>query len=754
MSSSVQENHTAQHSHASARASIVHPALLESFDEGDWFYPWQPWEWPQEDRDHRLVQTAIEEGWSEWIESNADLEAVKQGYVYDVSRDRHGQAVYWHCGSWVRWQDTPGGGRQLIKIPIEIAEDPDDPEIIYFGRGDIACRFVELFFCYTKESMASEPGANYRLIHWQRKALLTVFGWVRHDIDKRGKSVRIRRYRQALFEISKKNGKSDLGSIVTILLIYGDNTRKAYVYGVAGSKDQAGIVFREARDYVQQSPDLAAELFVNDSRTDRKISHFGSGSFYEVVAADAFRNDGYDAHGVIFDELHQQKNRQLYVVFRRSGQARLQPLEFVITTYGSTLKCIWGEVHLKAKAILQERRIKISQFVMIASAEEIPVVLMEPADQGDTLLHVRRLEQPIDAGEVIDFSSSGAGSNVQAVTTEPAKRFQRFLVVEPLAGDLPRYSEGMANENPLDPDRLDHAIRRANPSVDIVTPHERIKEEILDAEGPLGEAEAKRFNLNIIAGDGQLWLPGAAWMACGRKKVLMSSLLRQRCFGGLDLSQVNDLTAFWLAFPNWKYGQRFGRVKEPLVRLVGLVWVVSHEIERREEVEEVPYRALAEQRYLGRFGPVRICEGTTIDYEQVGQEIVEVCEYFKLNGIGYDPAFSRFVIDPYLEPAGLRCYPHRQGALSMAPAALRFENMVKKHQIQHGAHPLLDAAVEGCVLKSSDDVDNRYPSKKKSTSRIDPLVAAIMANGWACDPPEESSSAGAWSGEKGSGVFG
>jgi phage terminase large subunit-like protein len=1104
--------------HEAALKIIVHPALAEAFD-ADWYYPWPVEEWPREDCEHPAVQPAIAEGWSEWIECQADLEAVKQGYVYDLSRDRNGQPVYWFHGSWCRWEAVGGGKRQLIKIPLELAEREEDPEVVYFGRGDIACRFVEVFFHYTKESMASDPGELYRLIHWQRKLLLTVFGWVRHEQDRKGRPIRVRRYRQALVELSKKNGKllsddtriptpdgwknhgdlrvgdalfdrhgrpcevvavhekgvadyeveftngqtikcsgehrwvteslrttepsragrrdggrarigaylnesarttldiartlktsqgalshrvrmqdgiecnevvlplspyalgywlgdgssyraditmaaevevevcsilkseglfirkrssdgskltlsfdlkpskirdksalwaalkslnvdrnkhipseylraardqrlsllqglmdsdgtiskdgkccvfvqksktladgfcellsslgikystqlkrkkctnngaigsyymiqfhvfrdehccfrlrhkadrlrsrsalqmrtgrsrhvhiksirpiepvvgncitvssedgtylcgetmipthnSDLGSIITILLTRGDNTRKAYVYGVACDKNQAGIVFREAKDYVAGSPFLSSELFVNDSRVDRKISHFATGSFYEVVSADAFRNDGYDAHGVVFDELHQQKNRQLYVIFRRSGQARVQPLEFVITTYGKTLKGIWGEVHLKAKAQLQERRTKISQYVMIASAEEFPVVIMQNALAGDELLTVRRLEQPIDAGEVIEFESSQAGGNIKVRTTAVAKRFQRFLEVEPIASDIPLYSEGIANQNPLAPDRLDHAIRRANPSVDIVTSHERIKEEIMDAEGPQGEAEAKRFNLNIIAGDGNLWLSGAAWMACGRQRILMSSLLKQRCFGGLDISQINDLTAFWLAFPNWKHGVKFGKVRTPLVKLIGLVWVPSEEIEKREEVEEIPYRALAQQRYIGRFGPVRICEGSTIDYEQVGTEIVELCEYFKCQAIGYDPAYSRFVAEPYLEAAGLKCHPHRQGALSMGPASQRFENMLKKHQISHGHHPVLDLAVEGCVLKTADAVGNRYPAKDKSLSRIDPIIAAIMANGWACDPPEECLGSGAWSGAKGSGVFG
>ena len=510
--------------HETTRATITHPALIEAFD-ADWFYPWLPEEWSEEDRKHPLVRKAIDEGWSEWIESQVDMEAVKQGYFYDLSRDRDGGIVYWHKGSWCRWEYNDDGSRQLIKIPIELAEHEDDPEVVYFGSGDIRCRFVELFLCYTKDSMASEPDEPYRFIHWQRKLYLCTFGWVKRQVEKRrtGERVlRVRRFTQVYLTLAKKNGKSDVGSTFAVTLVRGDGAKKAYVYGCATGKEQAGIVFREARDYVQASPMLKDDLFVNDSRVDRRISHYGSGSFYEVISSEGYRHDGYDAHAILFDEIHQQRDRRLYVILRRSGQARLQPLEVVMTTYGRTLKSIWGEVHLKAKAILHERRMKISQFVMIASAEPITVVVMQTAEIGAELIEVRRLEQPIDVGELIAFESSENGPVVKVRLTEPAKRYQRFLRCEPIAADLSQYSEGIANRNPLAPERLEHAITRANPSVDIVTPMERIKNEILDAEGPQAEAEAKRYNLNIVAGDGQLWLRGADWAACGKNRYRMS----------------------------------------------------------------------------------------------------------------------------------------------------------------------------------------------------------------------------------------
>lgn len=739
--------------HYEARQSITHPALLDAFDR-DWFYPWLPEQWPAADRDHPAVQAAIDDGWAEWICDQADLEAVKQGYKYDLSRDKNGNPVYWYAGGWVRWRGS-GQTRNLEQIPFEKAEhaDPAKREVTHYGQGDLRCRFVELFLRYTKSGMATEPGDPYRLIYWQRLVLLSVFGWVIEQTDRSGRDIYVRRFRKAWIEIPKKNGKSDFVSTVTLVMLKGDGEKKAYLYGVACDKDQAGIVFNEARDYVRASEQLNELLFINDSRVSRRITDFESGSFYEVVSSDVNSKDGYDAQGVIFDEIHQQRDRKLYVIFLRSGLARSQPIEWVITTYGYTLKSIWGEVHLKAKAILSGKATKIHHYVMVASAEPIPVVLVRPAEPGDTLLHVHRLEQSIDAGEVIELENSEGGSNVTVRTTEAAKRFQRFLKVEPIDAAIPDLSEGQANLNPLAPERLDHAIRRSNPSIDIVMPHSRIKSEILDAEGPMGEAEAKRFNLNIIAGDGNLWLSGAAWLAGGRRQIVPSRLLGQRCFGGLDVSQSNDLTAFWLAFPSWKRGKTFGQVQRPRIKLIGLAWVPSDTIEKREAAEEIPYRALADMRYFGEFGYVRICEGESIRYDDVGQDILKLCSYFKVQCVAYDPHRAGTIVDDYLLANGIAAMPHRQGAITMGPAAMMFEHLVKRRALDHGNHPMLDAAVEGCVLTRPDRAGNRYPAKDKSLSRIDPLIAAIMASNWACHPPKDIPQTGAYSGEAGSGSF-
>jgi phage terminase large subunit-like protein len=160
---------------------------------------------------------------------------------------------------------------------------------------------------------------------------------------------------------------------------------------------------------------------------------------------------------------------------------------------------------------------------------------------------------------------------------------------------------------------------------------------------------------------------------------------------------------------------------------------------------------LAEAKYFGEFGFVRICEGESIRYDDVGRDIIRLCSYFKVQAVAYDPHRAGTIVEDHLLAGGIAAMPHRQGALSMGPAAMMFEHLVKRRALVHGNHPLLDAAVEGCVLTRPDRAGNRYPAKDKSLSRIDPLIAAIMASNWACHPPKDLPQTGAYSGAPGSG---
>ena len=80
-------------------------------------------------------------------------------------------------------------------------------------------------------------------------------------------------------------------------------------------------------------------------------------SFYQVLSAEAYSKHGFNIHGVVMDELHTQPNRKLFdVMTKGSGDARMQPLYFLITTAGTDTNSICYEVHSKAKDIIEGRK--------------------------------------------------------------------------------------------------------------------------------------------------------------------------------------------------------------------------------------------------------------------------------------------------------------------------------------------------------------------------------------------------------------
>ena len=170
-------------------------------------------------------------------------------------------------------------------------------------------------------------------------------------------------------EIPKKNGKSELAAAVALLLTCGDGEERAEVYGCAADRQQAAIVFDVAADMVRMCPALSKRVKILTSQ--KRIVYIPTNSFYQVLSAEAYSKHGFNIHGVVFDELHTQPNRKLFdVMTKGSGDARMQPLYFLITTAGTDTNSICYEVHQKAKDILEGRKHDPTFYPVIYGADE------------------------------------------------------------------------------------------------------------------------------------------------------------------------------------------------------------------------------------------------------------------------------------------------------------------------------------------------------------------------------------------------
>ena len=198
-----------------------------------------------------------------------------------------------------------------------------------------------------KHTKGSWHGVPFDLLPWQEKIMSDIFGTVKEN--------GFRQYNTAYVEIPKKNGKSELAAGIALYLTCGDNEWGAEVYGCASDRQQASIVFDVAVDMVEQCPALKKRI--KPIMSVKRLVYKPTNSYYQVLSSEAFTKHGLNVHGVIFDELHAQPNRDLYdVMTKGSGDARKQPLFFLITTAGTDRNSICYEVHQKAADILAGRK--------------------------------------------------------------------------------------------------------------------------------------------------------------------------------------------------------------------------------------------------------------------------------------------------------------------------------------------------------------------------------------------------------------
>lgn len=228
----------------------------------------------------------------------------------------------------------------------------------YFDEAaaDHAVNFFEKHLRHVKGKWAGTP---FILMDWQKNDIIRpLFGWKRSDGT--------RKYRTAYIEIPRKNGKSTLAAGIALYLLFADREAGGEVYSAAGDREQAAIVFNMAADMVARSKPLRNRAKVYK----RSIYVPRTNSSYNVLSADAPTKHGLNAHGIVFDELHVQPDRELWDVLTTSTAARIQPLVVAITTAGYDRESICYEMHDYAKRV-QSGIIEDSTFFSyIAAADE------------------------------------------------------------------------------------------------------------------------------------------------------------------------------------------------------------------------------------------------------------------------------------------------------------------------------------------------------------------------------------------------
>lgn len=207
-----------------------------------------------------------------------------------------------------------------------------------------AIAFIEECLVHVEGDLAGKP---FLLEPWQKALVACLFGWKRYDVQGRV----VRRYRQVLLYIPRKNGKSPLAAAIGLYIYFCDGEKGQQDYVAAADREQAGMLFRHVKGMVTANSLLESRCTIYGGNAaagqSKSLVNEKDGSFLRVISADADNKHGGNSHLILIDELHAQPNRDLVDVLSTSmaSQNRKQPLMIFITTADFARPSICNEKH-------------------------------------------------------------------------------------------------------------------------------------------------------------------------------------------------------------------------------------------------------------------------------------------------------------------------------------------------------------------------------------------------------------------------
>ncbi|RWC41965.1 MAG: terminase [Mesorhizobium sp.] len=292
-----------------------------------------------------------------------------------------------------------------------------------------------------------------------------------------------------------------------------------------------------------------------------------------------------------------------------------------------------------------------------------------------------------------------------------------ILIDDALAGHDPHtvislYSADMA----IDP-FSDEALLQANPAFDDFLNASEVRKQAENAKRlPSQEPLFRNYTLNQRVEASSPFISRGAWQECGAP--VAPDFKGRPVYGGLDLSDVNDLTALVLVAPFdgvWNVKPTF--------------WLPGTSLREKARSDRVPYDLWAKE---GHLTPT---PGPTVDYEYVAKALGALFDRLDIRKIAFDRWNWRH-LKPWLSKVGFTevqlegdkaiFEPMGQGFQSMSPALRELESAILNKKIAHGNHPVLGMCAANATVHI-DPAGNRKLSKLKSHGRIDGMVALAMA---------------------------
>ena len=251
---------------------------------------------------------------------------------------------------------------------------------------------------------------------------------------------------------------------------------------------------------------------------------------------------------------------------------------------------------------------------------------------------------------------------------------------------------------------------KANPNLGVSLSADYLADQVKDAKNrPEAVRNVMTKNVDLWVDAERTWILDDAWQKC-IGTTAPADLKGCACWGGLDLSNVSDITAYVLLFHE---NDRF--------QLLPHFWIPEEKMLEKIRKENINYDKWVAEGY------VTVTPGNVIDYDFVKADILRIVTDYDLRTSAYDRwNSSQTIID--LQNEGMECNPFGQGYGSMSAPTKEFEKLVLTGKIEHFGNPVLRWMLASTLVKT-DPAGNIKPDKEKSTQKIDGIVAAIMALG-------------------------
>ncbi|WP_419661502.1 phage terminase [Desulfosarcina variabilis str. Montpellier] len=491
----------------------------------------------------------------------------------------------------------------------------DNPKL---NRASRVIKFIESL----PITAGVHAGKSLRLRPWQKKIIRAMYRTVRKK----------RIVRTALITMPRKNGKSALAAALALCHLLGPEAeQRGQCYSAAADREQAAIIFKEMEAIILAIPEFEERCHIQSFY--RQITDYQTGSVYKAMSADARKAHGLSPSFMIYDELAQAKDRELYDNLTTGTGARAEPLMIVIST------------------------------------------------QSPNPHHIM--------SELVDY-----GVSINDGTLPPDPAFHATIYAAP-----------------DDADPWDEKVWKAcNPALGDFRSFPEMKQFAEQAKRmPTKEATFRNLYLNQRVDAEARFLNTVDIDACALAD--FPDLAGRPCYGGLDLSSTQDLTALVLCFPPVEDHEPF--------YVIPFAWVPSDSIRRRSKEDRVPYDVWQKQ---GHIEPVA---GSVIDYGPILAKIDDLAQLYDLQAIAFDRwGASRVVND--LTEAGMTVLEFGQGFASMSPPSKELEKLILERKIAYPDNPVIKWCL-GNVIAETDAAGNIKFSKKKSAEKIDVAVAAVMA---------------------------